>query len=91
MDEREQEQRRQLHRGFGASLNNAFEIALVPAFFAGLGWLLDRWLGTGWVFTSVLAVVGLTGTLLKLYYRYCDEMVQLEASGPWRRPQQGPQ
>lgn len=91
MDEREQEQRRQLNHGFGAALNNAFEIAMIPVFFAGLGWLVDRWLGTGWVFTSVLAVAGLAGTFLKLYYRYNDEMVQLEASGPWRRPQQGPQ
>ena len=90
MDQREQDERRQLNQGFGAALNNAFEIALVPLVFAGIGWLVDHVLGTGWLFTAILAVVGLVGTFVKLYYRYSYQMLQLEESGPWRRTSQAP-
>lgn len=90
IDQRDRDERRHLNQGFGASLSQAFEIAMVPLVFAGLGWLVDRVLGTGWVFTAVLAVVGLAGTFVKLYYRYCAQMVQLEESGPWRRMPQAP-
>lgn len=86
MDEREQEERRQLNQGFGASLNNAFEIALVPAILGGLGWLLDSAIGTGMVLTAVFAVFGLTGTFVKLYYGYSRRMLRLEQAGSWNRP-----
>ncbi len=85
MDEREQEERRQLNQGFGASLNNAFEIAMIPVLFAGVGWLIDAVLGTGPVFLAILAVLGLTGTVAKLYYGYNREMGEMEQAGPWRR------
>ncbi len=88
--QRDQDERRKLNQGFGAALTNAFEIALVPLIFAGLGWLLDRAFGTGWVLASVFAVVGLAGTFVKLYYRYSYEMVQLEKSGSWRTTSQAP-
>ena len=89
--QREQEERRKLNQGFGAALTNAFDIALIPVMFAGTGWLADRGLGTGWVFTALLAIVGLVGVFVKLYYRYSTDMAQLEASGPWSRAPQGPQ
>ncbi len=90
MDEREQEERRQLNQGFGASLNNAFEIAVVPAVFAGIGWLLDSALRTGPICTAVFAILGLVGTFAKLYYRYCGTMVRLEEAGPWHRTTKAP-
>lgn len=90
MDQHEQDERRKLNQGFGAALNNAFEIAMVPAVFAGFGWLADRFLGTGWVFTAILAVLAIAGTFVKLYYRYSHEMLQIENAGPWRRPTQVP-
>ena len=86
MDEREQDERRDLNQGFGASLNNAFEIAVVPVIFGGLGWLLDSALGTRMVLTAVFAVFGLTGTFVKLYYAYSRRMLRLEQAGPWNRP-----
>ena len=85
MDEHEQGQRRHLNKGFGASLNNAFEIALIPVLFAGVGWLIDALLGTGPVFLVILAVLGLAGTVAKLYYGYNREMGEMEQAGPWRR------
>ena len=88
IDQRDQDERRKLNQGFGAALNNAFEIAMIPLVFAGLGWLVDRALGTGWVFTATLAIVGLVGTFVKLYYRYSYDMAQIEESGPWRRTSQ---
>ncbi len=90
MDEREQEQRRQLNQGFGAALNNAFEIAVIPAVFAGGGWLVDAVLGTGIVFTVIFAVLGLTGTFVKLYYGYSRTMHGLEEAGPWNRTPRAP-
>ncbi len=91
IDQRDQDGRRHLNQGFGAALSNAFEIAMIPAVFGGAGWLVDRMFGTGWVFTAILAVVGLAGTFLKLYYRYSYDMAQLEESGPWHRTSQDPQ
>ncbi len=90
IDQRDQDDRRKVNQGFGASLSHAFEIAMVPLVFAGFGWLADQVLGTGWVFAAILAVIGLAGTFVKLYYGYCHEMVQLEESGPWRRTPQVP-
>ncbi len=84
-DEREQEQRRHLHQGFGAALTNSAEIAAVPLILAGLGWLVDALLGTEPVFVAVFAVLGLVGTFAKLYYAYCHTMTSLEAAGPWHR------
>lgn len=90
MDEREQEQRRSLNQGFGAALNNAFEIAVIPGVFAGFGWLVDSALGTWPVFTAILAVLGLVGTFTKLYYGYSRKMLSLEQAGPWNRPTGAP-
>ena len=85
MDEHEQAERRHLNKGFGAALNNAFEIAVIPVLFAGVGWLIDAVLGTGPVFLAILAVLGLAGTFAKLYYGYNREMGEMEQAGPWRR------
>ncbi len=85
VDDREQEQRRQLNKGFGASLNNAFEIAVVPVIFAGFGWLVDLVLHTSPVFAAIFGVLGLIGTFAKLYYGYSCTMSELEEAGPWRR------
>jgi len=85
VDEREQEQRRELNQGFGASLNNAFEIAVVPAIFGGFGWLLDSAFGTSPLFTAIFVMLGLVGTFAKLYYGYSRKMLRLEEAGPWNR------
>ncbi len=85
VSQHDQDERRRLNQGFGGSLTNAFEIAMIPALFAGVGWLIDAALGTGPVFLAILAVLGLTGTVAKLYYGYNREMGEMEQAGPWRR------
>ena len=40
-----------------------------PAFFGGLGWLLDRWLGFG-VFTPVGVIAGMALSLYTIWLRY---------------------
>jgi hypothetical protein len=62
------------------------ELALTPVVFAGLGWLLDGWLGTGVAFTAGLAAFALFGTVVKIWYGYDAQMREHEASGPWARP-----
>ena len=90
MNESELAERRHLNQGFGASLNNAFEIAVVPVIFAAFGWLVDWLIGTPPVFLAIFAVLGLVGTFAKLYYGYNREMVSLEEAGSWRRNPQAP-
>jgi hypothetical protein len=85
VDARERRERRHLNQGFGTSLSNAFEIALVPAIFALLGFGIDRLLGIRLVFTMVLGMVGLAGVVAKLYYAYRFQMEQHEKAGAWHR------
>ena len=48
----EQAEARELKQGFGDAAAAAFELAVTPAIFGVLGWLLDRQLGTSPIFTS---------------------------------------
>lgn len=89
-DEEQQAQRRQLANGFGNTLTRAFEIAMVPVVLGLIGYGVDRLAGTRVVFAVLLAVLGLAGTVVKLYYGYRYEMEQHEADAPWRRqPRKG--
>jgi len=67
-----------MHRTTGG-----FELVFSPLLLALVGYGLDRLLGTLPLFTIVLAVAGLTGAVIKLYYTYRAEMEQHEANGPW--------
>lgn len=65
--------------------SGGFELALAPALMGLLGFLIDRAAGTIPVATIVLAVVGLVGVCIKIYYGYKAEMEIHEANGPWAR------
>lgn len=78
--------RQQTNRGFGDAMSRSFELALVPAIFGGLGWLLDRALGTSPTMTIILAVFGVVGTVIKFWIGYDLEMKRHEAAGIWNRP-----
>jgi F0F1-type ATP synthase assembly protein I len=80
-------ERRSLNNAFGEALAYAFEFAVTPVLFAGLGWLLDQWAGTGPLLMVALAGFGFVGVSLRTVYRY-KEKVELDEEGkPWtRRP-----
>lgn len=66
--------RRELNTGFANALTRAVEFAATTAIFCGLGWLVDRWLGTAPVFLIVLTLLGLVGQFLRFWYAYDAEM-----------------
>ncbi len=77
--------RRELYNGFGDTLARAVELVVTPMLFGFGGHLLDGWLGTGAVFTALLAVFALAGTSVRMYYGYEAAMQAHEASAPWAR------
>jgi F0F1-type ATP synthase assembly protein I len=82
MDLRE---RRELNNGFGEALSRAFELAATPAIFAGVGWLVDRWLGTSPLFLIVLFLFAIAGVGYMTWFKYEEEMKQHEADAVWNR------
>jgi F0F1-type ATP synthase assembly protein I len=51
----------------------------VTLVFLGVGYMLDRWLGTKPVFTIVLVVLALIGEFVRFWYDYDARMKVLEA------------
>jgi F0F1-type ATP synthase assembly protein I len=52
------------------------DTAITLALFFGLGFLLDRWLGTTPIFMIVLTIVGAVGVFVKLRYTYEARMAE---------------
>lgn len=65
--------------------SGGFELALAPALMGLLGYLIDRSIGATPVVTVALAVLGLVGVCVKLYFGYKAEMEIHEANAPWAR------
>jgi len=61
------------------SLGLGIEVAVIVAMFFGLGFVLDRLLGTTPLFMIVMTLVGAVGLFAKFKYRYDDRMNELEA------------
>lgn len=66
---------RSAERGFTA----AFELVATPAAFGLIGYFIDRWLGTGPIFTLALAGFVTCYVVWKLWYTYSTEMDRLDA------------
>jgi F0F1-type ATP synthase assembly protein I len=62
------------------ALGIAIEFAFITALFFGIGWLLDRWLGTIPLFMIVFTVLAGVGLFAKSKYRYELKMAELEAA-----------
>lgn len=60
-------------------LGRGMEFAIVVFAFLGLGYALDRWLGTKPLFMVVLVVVSLIGQFASMWYGYDARMTELEA------------
>lgn len=69
---------RHLNRGYGDALSGAFEIAITPLIFGGLGYLLDSWLGTAPVIMISLGLFAITGVFVKMWFLYDQQMTKDE-------------
>ncbi len=81
----DQQERRSLNRGLGDGLTSSVEVFVMPAAFAGLGLLLDRWLGLLPVLTIALGAFGFVATLTTLWVRYDLQMRREETRLAERR------
>ena len=77
--------KRDLWNGFGDGLARAFEFAVTPAIFAGIGLVIDRRIGLFPVLTIGLLVFSLVGMFIKLWFTYDAQMRSIEEQGAWRR------
>src|SRR5262245_20841816 len=59
-------------------LGRGMEFALITLLFLGLGYLVDRWLGTKPIFMIVFVVLALVGQFASLKYGYEQRMKELE-------------
>ncbi len=82
--------RQKLNRGYADSTARGLEIAAVPLVFGGIGWLIDRALGTSPAFTHALAIFAMIGTFVKLWLGYDAAMKREEEGAIWNRPASGP-
>ena len=68
-----------MNKGTDDKIGKGIDVALVTLAFLGIGYLLDRWLGTKPLFMVGLVVVGLIGEFLRFWYDYDARMKVLEA------------
>lgn len=61
------------------TIGRGMDMALVVALFLGIGYLVDRWLGTQPIFMIVLLFLAVIGQFVSMRYRYEARMQQLEA------------
>jgi len=72
-------ERRDMNRGLGDALAQAFDVAATTAIFFFFGWLLDRWLGTAPIFMITLTLLCLIGKSYLMLTAYNEKMKRLEA------------
>jgi F0F1-type ATP synthase assembly protein I len=81
-----------LNKGTDDKFGKGIDVALVTLAFLGIGYGLDRWLGTKPLFMVGLVIVGLIGEFLRFWYDYDARMKVLEAqraAGTRATPAQG--
>jgi hypothetical protein len=71
--------------GHSTGFSRGAELAITPLVFVGLGFGLDRLLGTTPWLTLLVSVVGITGTMAKLWLGYDQDMRAQEVGKPWTR------
>lgn len=77
--------RQAINRGFSDALGRGIDLALTPVVFGGLGWLVDRWLGTSPWCTIIFATIGVVGTFVKIKLGYDREMAEFDDTPATRR------
>jgi hypothetical protein len=74
-----------LYQGYGDGMSRAFEFALTPAIFSGLGYVFDRWLGIVPVLSIVFFLLAVVGMFAKTWYTYEARMRIEDAAAPWAK------
>lgn len=62
-----------------STLGKGMDVAIITGLFLGLGYLLDRWLGTRPWMMIVMVVLALVGEFVRMRYIYEAKMQALEA------------
>ena len=78
------------NRGTDDKIGKGIDVALVALTFLGLGYVLDRWLGTKPLFMVALVVLALIGEFLRFWYDYDARMKVLEAQRAAARSSSSP-
>ena len=71
--------KRESYQGLGDGMSRAFELALTPAIFGGLGYFLDQKFNTQPICMIVLVVLTLVGMFVRNWAAYKIKMQELEA------------
>lgn len=83
-------QRSEPSNNYGDGMSIAFELVGTPAIVGGLGYLLDRWLGTTPVFTVALTLVALATVAGLTIWRYNAEIQRADTERRTARTGRGP-
>lgn len=67
------------HQQSGQTLGRGMDFALVVLVFLGIGYGLDRWLGTRPAFMIGLVIFSVVGQFIKMYFEYTAQMKVHEA------------
>jgi F0F1-type ATP synthase assembly protein I len=62
-----------------SNVGRGIEFALGIAVFLGIGYVIDRWLGTQPVFMICFFLLGVVGQFAAMWYRYTEAMTALDA------------
>ena len=73
--------------GTDDAFSRSVEIVVTPLAFSGIGWLLDRWIGTGPWFALAFGATAFLGKLTAEWYRYTGRMRGIETEMSSARPQ----
>lgn len=73
----QQRDQRELMNGFGDGLARAFEIAVIPVIFCGIGWVIDQRLNTQPLFILVFLLVAVVGLGIREWVAY-DAAMKVE-------------
>ena len=78
-----------MNHGFGNAYGRGFELVITPLIFGGLGYLIDRAVGTHLVFMLGLGIFSVVGMFVRVWLGYDLEMRQHEAEMVGLRPRTG--
>lgn len=77
--------KRDSYNGFGEGLSRAFELAATPAIFGGIGYLIDRKVGSTPSFMIGFLVFAVVGMFVRMYFGYKQDMDAHEQKNVWAK------